>query len=613
MSRRWLVAVALLVAGCAVTAEQVAHNVIPPEQRRIDYRDPAALPPAEVPETPTPRTVTEPRPQTPDWPLSLDEAIRIALENARVVRVLAGTTAVSSGRTIYEPGISNTVIDQEQARFDPTLADTLRFNRIESPSASLDPQVPLRTLVGGFDSDEFNNILGLRKTNVLGGEASLDWTTNTARFGGLGVFPLDPQSRPNIDLRYTQPLLQGGGFLVNAAPIVIARINTERSFYQYKDAVQDLVRGVVEGYWNLVQARVDVWARKIQVQQSEEAYSRDKARLESGLGDLKDVAQARVTYTQFKANLIAAEADALAREGALRNLLGLAPEDNRRIVPVSTPTNQQLVPQWDPLVRLATERRPDIVDLKLVLEVDRQRRIQALNTALPRLDAVGVYRWNGISGTAPNGETVGVPFGRFADWTLGMNLSVPLGRRQGRALVRQQNLLIARDRANVEQSIHAAVHELAATTRDLSNAYEQYKAFRETRAAAIDNLKVQIEQFRAGRSIYLNVLVALNDWGTAVTSEARALLGYNVLLATLERQTGTILETHGLVFYEERFAAPGPLGVVGRERCYPSGIFTAGAPTRWPPGREPSENAFDLVAPQPRDPPATLPPPRPAP
>jgi hypothetical protein len=28
-----------------------------------------------------------------------------------------------------------------------------------------------------------------------------------------------------------------------------------------------MVRGVIEAYWNLVQARVDVWARKIQVQQ----------------------------------------------------------------------------------------------------------------------------------------------------------------------------------------------------------------------------------------------------------------------------------------------------------------------------------------------------------
>ena len=40
---------------------------------------------------------------------SLDDAIRIALENDRVIRVLAGVTAVTSGRTIYDAAIANTV------------------------------------------------------------------------------------------------------------------------------------------------------------------------------------------------------------------------------------------------------------------------------------------------------------------------------------------------------------------------------------------------------------------------------------------------------------------------------------------------------------------------
>ena len=46
-----------------------------------------------------------------------------------------------------------------------------------------------------------------------------------------------------------------------------------------------------------------------------------------------------MTYTQFKASLIAAEANVLTQEGALRNLLGLPPNDDRQIVPVSAPTS----------------------------------------------------------------------------------------------------------------------------------------------------------------------------------------------------------------------------------------------------------------------------------
>src|SRR5205085_3146637 len=119
------------------------------------------------------------------------------------------------------------------------------------------------------------------------------------------------------------------------------------------------------------------------------------------------------------------------------------------------------------LVRLAEQRRPDILELKIITEADQVRLVQSENQALPRLDASALYRWNGLSGTMPNGEHLASSAGQFPDWTFGINFSVPLGLRQGRAQVRQQSLIVARDRANVEQQLHAAIHELAMTARDL--------------------------------------------------------------------------------------------------------------------------------------------------
>jgi outer membrane protein TolC len=582
-----------VVIGCTTTAGDVCRHVVLPEARVVSARDPSQLPPARIPETVSPRTVSNPRPGTEEWRLSLDDAIRIGLENARVIRVLAGTTAVASGRTVYDPAIALTVIDQEQGRFDPTVQQRNRWSRIENPAAFLDPVLPLRAVLSDRTVDEYRSDVGLAKTNVLGGEWGFNWAETPTTFGGLGIEPLNPANRRFLELTYTQPLLQGGGFYVNTAPIVIARLNTERTFFQYKSSVQDLVSGIIEAYWNLVLARTELWARQIQVQQSETAYRREEARLRTGLGDAKDVAQARSTFTQFKANLVAAEANVLTREGALRNILGLTPDDGRVLVPVSAPTDQRLRPDWSQIVRLAEQRRPDIVELKLVVEADQVRRGQAENAALPRLDLTGLYRWNGLSGEQLSGERFASGAGQFTDWTIGINFAVPLGLRQARARVREIELITARDRAFVDQSVHAAVHELAATIRDLDNAYEQYRAFKESRTAALENLLVQLEQFRADRTIYLSVLQALNDWGNAVSSEARALVGYNIALATLERQTGTILETHGLVFAEERFRAAGPFGE-SHLRDYPLGVTPEGVPSRYPATPEPGENSFDL-------------------
>jgi outer membrane protein TolC len=621
--KRPLLASLVLAAACgcasnpAEVCQTICENIILPEQRAIDYRDVARLPPAPIPASAPPRTVSDPRPDTPEWPLSLDEAIRIALENTRVVRTLAGTFAVASGQTIYDAAIANTLIDQARAPFDPVFSDKNLWGRTNKPAAVPDPLDPTRSFITSTPIDAYTSDIGLTKMNVLGGQWGLDWTANPTRFPGAVGLPLNPETPSALTLSYTQPLLQGAGFAVNTAPIVIARLNTEQSFFQYKDSVQELVRGVIEAYWNLVLARLNVWAREIQVQQFREAYELESARLKSGLkGDLGSVSQAHVTYSQSQASLIAARADVLTREGALRNLLFLPPEDNRRIVPVSAPVSAALRPDWEALVRLAEQRRPDIIELKLITEADRTRLLQAENQALPRLDVTGLYRWNGLTGEMPNGEHLGTSPGQFMDWSIGVNFSVPLGLRQGRAQVREQRLIIARDEANLEQDIHAAVHQLAATTRDLDSAYEQYLAYKETRAAAEVNSEVQLRRLRTGVPAginILNVLQAVSDWGNAVSSEAQQLINYNVSLAGLERQTGTILETHGLVFYEERFRAAGPLPC--HDRLYPSATVPVGSPQRYPDTGKPGEKAFDLRNPteRPDEQLKVLPAPRPVP
>src|SRR5207302_10525265 len=144
--------------------------------------------------------------------------------------------------------------------------------------------------------------VGVSKRNVTAGTLRLDFADNVARFHP-GPAPLNPQSRSALTLSYTQPLLQGAGVEVNVAPIVIARINTERSYFQLKDAVQELVRGVAEAYWAVVFARTDVWARRQQVEQGEAAFARADARQRQGMGNAAEVAQSRVALANFRATL----------------------------------------------------------------------------------------------------------------------------------------------------------------------------------------------------------------------------------------------------------------------------------------------------------------------
>jgi hypothetical protein len=180
---------------------------------------------------------------------------------------------------------------------------------------------------------------------------------------------------------------------------------------------------------------------------------------------------------------------------------------------------------------------------------------------------------------------------------LGVNFSVPLGLRRGRAQLRQQELIISRDHANLEQGMHQAVHLLALSLRNLDQYYQQYKRYQAVRAAAKANLDQQMAQYHEGLIQFIIVLQAIVDWGNAVSSEAQSLARYNLELAKLEQETGTILESHGIAFYEERFGSLGPLGRLGHDRCYPAAMPPSEGIDRYPSGDRPSEESFDLQDP----------------
>ena len=564
-----LTGILTLLLTVGIVSAQESRRLILPEQRHLEFRDPSQLPRARIPDVPPPRTVSNLPAQTV-WKLSLDEAIRIALANAEVIRIVAGNTVVASGETIYGPAISNTQIDQSRAVFDPTLQSDNTFSRINQPFGTIvSPGPPAQAEIQGIPNQGFSSSNGVSKTFITGGSLQMDVNSNYNRQDITGL-ALNPQDANNVSLGVTQPLLKGAWGPANLANILIARINTEKSFFQLKSAVQDLVLGVIQTYWNLSYGQTDVWARTQQVGQGQEALERAEARLVAGLGNAGDVAQARVSYENFRAALIGSQANLLNQEALLENLLGLPPSDQRRIELSSSPYTVRLPADWRMILNLAEVYRPDIIELKLILEADQQQLIYSKNQALPQVNVGATYQWNGLYGKTPSGPDIAAPGGKFADWQAGVNFSVPLGLRKERAAIRQSELLIAQDRANIQQSLHGTTHILAGSFRNLDQYYDQYDAYRRMREAARINLERQLADYMVGRpTLYLNVLLAITDWGNAVNSEYQALMQYNTALAQLEQQTGTILETHGVRFVEERYRSLGPFLLAHQKACYP--------------------------------------------
>jgi outer membrane protein TolC len=464
-------------------------------------------------------------------------------------------------------------------------------------------------LIVGSRSDVYDFELDVSKQTLSGANAGLRVGANRSRLRP-GVFPLNPRSESTVDLSWTQPLLRGRGVDVNSVPIVLAFLDTQRSYFQLKGSLQNLVQGVIQGYWDLVQARLDLWVLRQQIRQTEAANSLAETRLEVGVTNIGDASQTRTSLANFRASVIAAETALLDRAASLQAILGLPPSGEFTVVPTTPPLIEDREFDWEALVGLAEANRPDLVELQLILDADYQRILLSRNRAQPQLDATALYRWNGLEGEMPIGDRLGSRPAEYQDWALAVNFSVPLTLRADRAALRRNELLLASDRTNLQQRLLEVSHSLAANLRTLDLLYAQYKAYKLAREASVRNLELQFGSYQVGNVLFIDLLLAITNWGTAVTNEARSITQFNTALASLELQTGTILETHGIRLFEERYRALGPLGVLGKGREYPQNMRPSPNTEKYIRGDRPAEEAFDLTAPIKfsLDPPERLPP-----
>ncbi len=138
----------------------------------------------------------------------------------------------------------------------------------------------------------------------------------------------------------TQPGMRAGpaaGQKANRAPIVIARLDADASVWRFQAEVMAHLRSIEQVYWTLAQVHVQLWSADRAVSLADEILKREQDELVIGQGTVADVAEAAQRLEQFKLDLITRTSDVITTERQLRNLLGLPPADNRRIIPVTPP------------------------------------------------------------------------------------------------------------------------------------------------------------------------------------------------------------------------------------------------------------------------------------
>ncbi|MDX2038497.1 MAG: TolC family protein [Isosphaeraceae bacterium] len=564
--------------------------------------------PLPLPKTSKPRTPENPEAQE-IWQLSLPEAIRIGLENSEVVRVIslgaqgipvggfeptplntgagAGVSSALGAGTlasVYDPAVQETQIAQALSAFDANLSTTLFWGKSETP---LNNAIQAGTFTAGarfpiiFLQDTGQLQATLQKRAANGAILQLQHNISYLYSNSPGnVYP--SAYTTNTQFRITQPLLGGtaqnpSGLEANRAPIVIARINADAAVWSFKAAVMAHVRSIEQQYWALSQQQIQLWSRETAVALGERVLERERLELEQGRATTADVAEAQQQLERFQLAYITATSDVITTERQLRNILGLPPADNRRIVPVTAPVEARLEPDWETSLAQMLSFQPDIVQQQLLVRLSELQLLVARNQLLPVLNLDALYQLNGLGRTLDSAEAVmtgttlraldpliaqrqraagvntsPVNFRDFQQWQIGLTFQVPIGFRAPLASVRQSQYQLLRQRAFLQQIIHQQTHSLARFFTEVDANYKQFRTAQRLRAAAQVRLEASRTQYQVGKIAIDRVLDAVSQYAEAIAQEAQFKTSYNTSIAALEEAKGTLLA------YDNVAVAEGP-------------------------------------------------------
>src|SRR3990172_8253731 len=425
------------------------------------------------------------------WDLSLEESVRITLCNSQVMRQLGARVQSFAPETISRTLVSPVAVT---TTYDPALAETVTGLSVGSPFQGSGPEAALSEFDAQLDASVFweKNRRPQNRPNTgfflppifaqdLGNFTS--GITNTSADGTTFAFrnntiyeqnntdvtfrPRPSDWRTNFEATFSRPLLQGGGTQYNriAGPldfnqyaggfgnpidgVMIARIRTDQSLADFEGGVTSLTRDVEDAYWELYFTYRDLEARKLGRDSALETWKKTAALLRSGAigGSADREAQSRSQYFLFRGQVEQALTDLYRAENRLRYIMGLSMSDGRLIRPSDQPTTARVAFDWSGIHCEAITRRVEIRKEKWEIKRRELELIAARNMMLPRLDAVGRYRWLGLGdqlfGDASGfiDKSTGNPAqdssafdtltsGEFQEWQLGLQLSVPIGFRR---------------------------------------------------------------------------------------------------------------------------------------------------------------------------------------
>ena len=535
-----------------------------------------------------PRRLSQPG-QQEIWDLSLQETMKIGLQNSEIIRE-SGTFLSPSNRLLNNPEFAASV-------FNPAIQETnVQFGQrgVEAASADFDATFSSSMTWGGSSSIQRINNLGLSAGDTLeedtgrfraslskitgaGTQMSLshnwDYSANNQPFNMFPSSFFGTAQSPTLGLQMRHPLLAGAGtrYTQIAGPrlgrfggatsivgvnqgVVISRINSDITLTDFEVAIRNLVKDIEDQYWDLHLAYRVYHTQKVALDSSEQTWRMVQ-------GDPRrpaaEKAQARDNYFEIKGQTESARADLYSAESRLRRLIGLPVNDGRIIRPSDEPITAQFTPDWKSSLVDALTRRVELRRQKWSIKSLQLQLTAAESLTRPQLDVVLGYNVNGF-GDDLLGQTNrphrnayrSLADGNFTGWEAGVQFNMPLGMRTAQAQVRNLELRLAKARKALDEQEVEISHELAAAFQALDRAWATALMGFNRRKAATESVRAYQAEYENGRTSADLLLRAQVSLAQAEIAYFSSLVQYNKAISELQYRKGASLEHNSVQLAE---------------------------------------------------------------
>jgi outer membrane protein TolC len=505
--------------------------------------------------------------------LSLSDAIALALENNIDVEVARYTypineSALRASHASNGAGLS----------YDPAVTSNINYNHSE--------QIQTNAVTAGGQSVNIGDIqtrnFGIQQGFMTGGTATLGFNNTAATTNNTNAIFL-PSYNTGLSLQASQPLLQGFGLAFNTRNIRVAKNNLRLNDYQFELQLDTTLNTVISTYWNLVSAYLAVDVAQQSLTLSQKLLDDNKKQLEIGTMAPLDVLQAEQQVSTSETNLITAQTAVEQLEVSLKNLLsrnGLASATiaNVHIVPtdrITVPNVEPIQPMQD-VVASALQHRPELAQQRIQVDNSKINLTGTRNAMLPQLSVVGSVSNPGAGGifnttpqinpltgqviprTEPNPDLIGgygnilrQVFGvNTVNYTIGVQLTVPLRNRTAQEAYIQQDLQLRQSELNLQKESNQILSDVQNALIAVKNARARYTSAAKASAVAQQVLDAEQKKYELGASTSYAVVQHQTDLANARQAEVAAISAYAQAKLQLDQATGTILENNNVVIDE---------------------------------------------------------------